>query len=77
MESVNALTALLAGLLFGYAAASDFLDDGDGFNYQVNLTWPQVNAVFWLVYGYAYMLPSMIMAWREYKRLTRSGAKAS
>ena len=65
------ISALLAGLLLGYAVASDFFDDGDGFNYELNFTWPQVNAVFWLVYGYAYMLPSMIMAWREYKRLTR------
>ncbi len=71
------ISAVLAGLLLGYAVASDFFDDGDGFNYELNLTWPQINAVFWLVYGYAYMLPSMIMAWREYKRLTRSGAKAS
>ena len=71
------ISALLAGLLLGYAVASDFFDDGDGFNYELNLTWPQINAVFWLVYGYAYMLPSMIMAWREYKRLTHSGAKAS
>lgn len=71
------ISVALAGLLLGWAIGSDFLDDGDGFNYEFNLTWPQIHAVFWLVYGYAYMLPSMVMAWREYKRLTRGGAKAS
>ena len=71
------ISGVLAGLLLGYAVGSDFLDDGDGFNYELNLTWPQINAVFWLVYGYAYMLPSMVMAWREYKRLTRIGARVS
>ena len=71
------ISGVLAGLLLGYAVGSDFLDDGDGFNYELNLTWPQINAVFWLVYGYAYMLPSMVMAWREYKRLTRNGARVS
>lgn len=71
------ISAALAGLLLGWTIGSDFFDDGDGFNYEFNLTWPQINAVFWLVYGYAYMLPSMVMAWREYKRLTRSRARAS
>lgn len=65
------ISAALAGALLGYTVASDFLDDGDGFNYQINLTWPQINAIFWLVFGYAYMLPSLIMAWRESKRLER------
>lgn len=65
------ISAALAGALLGYTVASDFLDDGDGFNYQINLTWPQINAIFWLVFGYAYMLPSLIMAWRESKRIER------
>ncbi len=65
------ISALLAGALFGYAVGTDFFDDGDGFNYQIDLTWPQINAIFWLVFGYAYMLPSLIMAWRESKRLER------
>ncbi len=65
------ISGVLAGALLGYTVASDFLDDGDGFNYQINLTWPQINAIFWLVFGYAYMLPSLIMAWRESKRLER------
>lgn len=62
----------IATALFGYAVSQDLLNQGeafDGFNYQINLTWPQINAIFWLVFGYAYMLPSMIMAWRESTRL--------
>jgi hypothetical protein len=64
------ISATLAGALFGYAVASDVLDKGDGFNYEINLTWPQINAIFWLIFGYASMLPSMVMAWREAQRLS-------
>jgi hypothetical protein len=64
------ISGAFAGALFGYAVATDILEDGDGFNYQLDFTWPQINAIFWLVLGYAYMLPSMIMAWREAKRLS-------
>lgn len=70
------VSATLAAMLMGFAIATDILEDNEsfnGFNYELNLTWPQIQAIFWLVYGYAYMLPSMIMAWREYKRLTISG----
>lgn len=66
------VTGVLAAALLGYAISQDIWNDAesfDGFNYQLNLTWPQINAIFWLVYGYAYMLPSIIMAWREAKRL--------
>jgi hypothetical protein len=65
------VSAFLAGALFGYAVAEDLLKQGDGFNYAFQLTWPQINAIFWLVFGYAYMLPSLIMAWRESRRLDR------
>ena len=65
--SMTLVTALLA-----YAIGSDLRDDGDGFNYSIDLTWPQINAIFWLIFGYAYMLPSIIMAWRESKRLATS-----
>jgi hypothetical protein len=64
------ISATLAGALFGYAVASDVLDKGDGFNYEITLTWPQINAIFWLIFGYASMLPSMVMAWREAQRLS-------
>ena len=66
------VSGLLAGALLGYAISEDFLNDSngfDGFNYTLQLTWPQIHAIFWLVFGYAYLLPSLIMAWRESRRL--------
>lgn len=69
------ISGVLAGALFGYALGSDFREENDGFNYQINLTWPQINAIFWLIFGYAYTLPSMIMAWQESKRIGSNSAK--
>lgn len=65
------VSAVLAGALLGYSVTQDLGDDSDGFNYTLSLTWPQINAIFWLVFGYAYMLPSLIMAWRESRRMDR------
>lgn len=65
------VSAVLAGALLGYSIAEDLFNDSDGFNYTLQLTWPQINAIFWLVFGYAYMLPSLIMAWRESRRMDR------
>jgi len=65
------VSGALTGALLGYSISEDLLNDSDGFNYTWQFTWPQVNAIFWLVFGYAYMLPSLIMAWRESKRLTK------
>ncbi len=65
------VSALLAGALLGYSVGQDFGNDSDGFNYTLQLTWPQINAIFWLVFGYAYMLPSLIMAWRESRRMDK------
>jgi hypothetical protein len=68
------VSGVLVGALFGYAVSQDIFNDSpsfNGFNYEINLTWPQINAIFWLIFGYAYMLPSLIMAWRESKRLVR------
>ena len=65
------ISGVLAGALLGYAVGSDLANSGDGFNYEIKLTWPQINAIFWAVFGYAYVLPSLIMAWRESKRLER------
>jgi hypothetical protein len=50
------ITALMA-----FAIVSDFDEAGDGFNYLVPLTWPQVQAIFWLVVAYVLMLPSMAL----------------
>ena len=65
------VSAALAGALLGYSVGKDVGSDGDGFNYTLQLTWPQIQAIFWLVFGYAYMLPSLIMAWRESRRMDR------
>jgi len=65
------VSAVLAGALLGYSIAEDLLNDSDGFNYTLQITWPQINAIFWLVFGYAYMLPSLIMAWRESRRMEK------
>ncbi len=65
------VSAVLAGALLGYSIAEDLLNDSDGFNYTLQITWPQINAIFWLVFGYAYMLPSLIMAWRESRRMDK------
>ena len=66
-----AISAVLAGALLGFSIAEDFENDEQIFNYVINLTWPQINAIFWLIYGYAFMLPHLVMAWRESKRLER------
>jgi len=65
------ISGALAGALLGYAVGSDLANSSDGFNYEIKLTWPQINAIFWAVFGYAYMLPSLIMAWRESNRRER------
>jgi hypothetical protein len=65
------VSGALTGALMGYSIAKDLLNDSDGFNYTLQLTWPQIQAIFWLVFGYAYMLPSLIMAWRESRRMDK------
>ena len=57
--------------LMSFAVFSDFQEGSDGFNYVLELTWPQVQAVFWLIFGYAFMLPSMAMISIDLKRETR------
>lgn len=52
---------LLVTALMAYSVTVDFQEGSDGFNYSLEFTWPQVQAVFWLVLGYALMLPSMAM----------------
>ena len=60
---------------FGFATAlmvltifTDSQTSSDGFNYQLAFTWPQVQAIFWLIFGYSFMLPSMAMISLELKR---------
>lgn len=49
------------------AISMDITNSSDGFIYTISVTWPQVQGVFWLLYGYAFMLPAMVLAWREAK----------
>jgi hypothetical protein len=63
----GAVTALMA-----YAIVVDFETDSDGFNYLLSFTWPQVQALFWLVFGYSFMLPSMAMLSQELKKEKKS-----
>lgn len=63
----GAVTALMV-----YAIVVDFETDSDGFNYLLSFTWPQVQALFWLVFGYSFMLPSMAMLSQELKKGKRN-----
>lgn len=56
------VTALLV-----FAIVTDYQEGSDGFSYLLNFTWPQVQAVFWLFAGYAFMLPSLAMVSLELK----------
>ena len=38
------------------------------FHYEFSVTWPQVQALFWLLLGYSAVLPSMVLAWSESKK---------
>jgi hypothetical protein len=58
---------LLVGLLI-FVITQDASAQSDSFNYQLSLTWPQVQALFWFIWGYAFMAPSMVMAWRESRK---------
>ena len=60
---VAMVTALMVFAIFTDAQTSS-----DGFNYQLAFTWPQVQAIFWLVMGYSLMLPSMAMISLELKK---------
>jgi len=67
----QSFSSIVAGLLVGlmiFVITQDASSESDGFNYQLSLTWPQVQALFWFIWGYAFMLPSMVMAWRESKK---------
>jgi hypothetical protein len=65
------LSVAIATALMTFAIFSDAQPDSDGFNYQLALTWPQVQAVFWLIFGYTFMLPSMAMISLELKKLSK------
>lgn len=69
-KAYQTLSGIVSGLLAGlmiYVVFQDSSPISDDFNYQLIITWPQVQALFWFIWGYSFMLPSMVMAWRESK----------
>lgn len=70
-QGLAGIATVSAVAMMGYVIVSDSKEDSDGFNYSLEFTWPQVQAIFWLIYGYAFLLPSMVMAWRESKRVEK------
>lgn len=63
-----ALTFTAGTALMVFAVVTDFQPDSDGFTYLVALTWPQVQAIFWAIFAYATMLPSMAMLFLEIRK---------
>lgn len=57
---------VVALLIFTFV--SDSATNSDGFNYQLAITYPQVQAIVWLILGYTWMLPSMTLLGMELKR---------
>lgn len=64
----TSLAVVLVSLLVGFTIFADSRNLSDGFEYTLNLTWPQIQSVFWLVFGYSAMLPSMAVLSLELNR---------
>jgi hypothetical protein len=71
-RQLASLSAFLVTALMVYSVFTDAQTSSDGFNYQLSFTWPQVQALFWLVFGYAFMLPSMSMISLELKKANKA-----
>jgi hypothetical protein len=54
--------------LMVFAIFTDAQESSDGFNYQIALTWPQVQAIFWVFAGYSFLLPSLAMTYIDLTR---------
>jgi hypothetical protein len=65
------LVLLLAISLMAFTIVTDFQPESDGFSYSIPLTWPQVQAIFWLIFAYAAMLPSMAVIGQELSKKVR------
>lgn len=65
---LTALTFTAITALMVFAIFSDGQPDSDGFNYLLEFTWPQVQAIFWIFAAYTFMLPSMAMISLELKK---------
>ncbi|CAB4643827.1 MAG: hypothetical protein F2624_02835 [Actinobacteria bacterium] len=69
---LSMLAILLAIGLLGFSIYTDSQPESDGFSYNIPLTWPQVQAIFWLIFAYTAMLPSMAVIGQE---LSKRGTK--
>lgn len=61
------LTLLLTAVMV-IAVIADSSAETSSFHYEFSVTWPQVQAMFWLLLGYSAVLPSMVLAWSESKK---------
>ena len=69
---LSMLGLLLGTALIIFAIYTDFQTEIDRFSYNIPLTWPQVQAIFWLIFAYTAMLPSMAVIGQE---LSKKGTK--
>jgi hypothetical protein len=69
---LSMLGLLLATALVYFSIYTDFQTEIDRFSYNIPLTWPQVQAIFWLIFAYTAMLPSMAVIGQE---LSKKGTK--
>jgi hypothetical protein len=69
---LSMLAILLAMALLAFTIVTDWQSENDGFSYNIPLTWPQVQAIFWLIFAYTAMLPSMAVIGQE---LSKKGTK--
>ena len=69
---LSMLAILLATALLGFSIYTDSQAESSVFTYSIPLTWPQVQAVFWLIFDYTAMLPSMAVIGQE---LSNKGTK--
>jgi hypothetical protein len=62
------LLALLLMALMVIVVIADSSAEPSVFRYEFTVTWPQVQAMFWLLLGYSAALPSMVLAWSDSKK---------
>lgn len=71
-QALAGMASLIAVIFMLYVVVQDASATGDGFNYTINFTWPQSQAIFWFIYFYVFALPSMVTAWRDSSRSSNS-----
>ena len=71
-RGLTLLATIFAVALLAFTVITDWQGESDGFTYGITLTWPQVQAIFWLIFAYTAMLPSMAVISQE---LAQKGTK--